>query len=427
MLLISNTYWMGMPFNYKGELPENTQREPVYLRAQDMRETAGVFYTPDQTNAQNIAVLVMHPKVDFTRHYCIPGFLRAGIAVLGMTTRCLHNDATAIHEDLLLDVAAAVTFLKEQRGFDQVVLFGNSGGGALFAMYQAQAQKPEGDRLAFTPAGDATKLPKANLIPGDAFVAISVHRGEGEVLQEAMDPAVVDESDPRLTNDAMDMYHPDNGFVPPPKPSTYSAEFVAQFRAGQKARVQRLDSMAQSMVDEARHYERLYKSSKESLDFHERHKVGRLGATERVMVVYRTMANLHYTDPTLDPSSRHYGSLLSDRPDLMNQQYMGFGRICRPEAWLSTWSSLSSNANLVRNMSEIAGVPVFYGYANKDKEIYPKEDAAAIREAITVADKCYRQYEAEHYFEPEFGVKSAPDVERLMDDVVPWVLERFGR
>lgn len=427
MLLISNTYWMGMPFNYKGKLPDNTQREPVYLQAEDMRETTGVFYAPDHANAQNIAVLVMHPKVDFSRHYCIPGFLRAGIAVLGMTTRCLHNDTTAIHEDLLLDVAAAVAFLKEQRGFDQVVLFGNSGGGALLAMYQAQAQKAGEDRLALTPAGDPTKLRNANLIPGDAFIAISAHRGEGEVLQEAMDPAVVDENDPRLTNDALDMYHPDNGFAQPPKPSSYSQVFVEQFRAGQKARVRRLDEMAHAMVDESRHYERLYKSSKESLGFYERHKVGRLGATERVMVVYRTMANLHYTDPTLDPSSRQYGSLLSDRPDLMNQQYMGFGRICRPEAWLSTWSSLSSNANLIRNMSEISGIPVFYGYANKDKEIYPKEDAATIRAAITVEDQCYKEYEAEHYFEPTFGEKIAGDVERLMADVVPWVLERFGR
>ena len=76
---------------------------------------------------------------------------------------------------------------------------------------------------------------------------------------------------------------------------------------------------------------------------------------------------------------------------------------------------------------QIRGVPIFYGYARKDKEIYPKEDAAAIRGAIKVGDQCYREYEAEHYFEPEFGAKSAPDVKRLMTDVVPWVLERFGR
>jgi len=126
MLLISNTYWMGMPFNYKGELPENSQVEPVHLRAVDMREVAGLFYSPCDAQAQNVAVIVMHPKVDFSRHYCIPAFLEAGFAVLGMTTRCLHNDTAAIHEDLLLDVAASVAYLKEQRGFDQVILFSTS-------------------------------------------------------------------------------------------------------------------------------------------------------------------------------------------------------------------------------------------------------------------------------------------------------------
>lgn len=426
MLLISNTYWMGMPFNYKGELPEGSQVEPVHLRAADMREAAGLFYSASDVRAQNIAVIVMHPKVDFSRHYCIPAFLGAGIAVLGMTTRCLHNDTAAIHEDLLLDVAAGVAYLKEQRGFDQVILFGNSGGGSLFAFYQAQAQLAPKHRVAVTPAGDATKLTKATLIPADGFIAVSVHRGEGEVLQEALDPAVIDESDPRLTHEPLDMYNPDNGFRPYPEFSSYGPEFVSRYRAAQKARVQRLDAVAHAMIDEARHYERLYKETKGKLDFYERHKIGRLGATERVMVVYRTMANLHYTDPSLDPSARDYGSLLSDRPDLMNHQYMGFGRLCRPEAWLSTWSSLSSNANFVRNMEKINDIPVFYGYATKDKEIYPKEDAAVIRQSIGVKDQCYREYEAEHYFEPGFGAQKAPDVDRLMLDVVPWVLERFG-
>ena len=121
----------------------------------------------------------------------------------------------------------------------------------------------------------------------------------------------------------------------------------------------------------------------------------------------------------------------SDRSDLVNHQYMGFGRRCRPEVWFSTGSSLSSNASFVRNMLKINDIPVFYDYAKKDKEIFPKEDAAVIRQSIAVKDQCYKEYEAEHYFEPafeaKFGTEQAPDVERLMSDVVPWVLERFGR
>ena len=45
----------------------------------------------------------------------------------------------AIHEDVLLDLAAAIKWLKEERGFTQIVLLGHSGGGSLMAYYQSQA------------------------------------------------------------------------------------------------------------------------------------------------------------------------------------------------------------------------------------------------------------------------------------------------
>lgn len=427
MLLISKNYWLGMPFNYLGPLPEGVAPEPVYLKADDMRESAGLFYAAaSQVRQPKVAVLIMHPKVDFARHYCIPPFLRAGISCLGLNTRCLHNDINAIHEDLLLDVAAGVRFLKDVKGYEQVILFGNSGGGSLSAFYQAQAQLAPGERLETTPAGDATKLNRAQMIPADGLILVSAHRGEGVVLQEAIDPSVVEEQDPKSTNADLDMYCPVNGFKPAPEPSSYSDDFIQRYRAAQHERVQRLDELARTMVGEARHHEALYKQGKQSLSFEERQHHGRLAATEPVMVIYRTMANLHYTDPTLDPSSRAYGSLLSERPDLMNRQYMGFGRLCRPEAWLSTWSGVASNANLEKNLAKIRDIPLFFGYATKDKEIYPESDAKPLWNAVQLRDKTYQAYDAEHYFEPEFGAKTAPDVEQLMADVIPWVLARFG-
>ena len=33
---------------------------------------------------------------------------------------------------------------------------------------------------------------------------------------------------------------------------------------------------------------------------------------------------------------------------------------------------------------------------------------------------------AQHYFNPPFGQKDAPDIDKVMDAVVPWILERFG-
>lgn len=424
MLLISKTYWLGMPFNYKGSLPAGTEVRPLHLQATDLRWITGLYYTPaDAAKRRRIGVLVMHPRADFTRHYCIPGFVANGISVLGLTTRCLNNDVTAIHEDLILDVAAGVQYLREQ-GAETVVLVGNSGGGTLFSFYQEQAEKAVGQRLATDPAGKPTKLNMATMIPADALIALSAHPGEGQVLLHCIDPAVTDESNPLASDPALDMYHPDNGFAPPPAPSHYSDDFLARFRAGQRARVARLDAHARALIADARSAEESYRKTKASLDFAERQAIGRRAAFEPVMTVYRTMANPNYTDLAQDPSGRGYGSLFSERPDLMNFQFIGFGRLVTPAAWLSTWSGLSSNADFCRNIAGTT-IPVLLVNASRDREIHPA-DAQKMFAAIPHADKTFLAQDAEHYFEPPFGEQTAPDVERLMQHVVPWVLERFG-
>lgn len=423
MLLISKTYWLGMPFNYKGALPAGSTCEPLYLQAFDMRGLHGLFYRPEVHSREKVGVLVMHPRADFTRHYCIPGFVAAGISVLGLQTRCINNDTTAIHEDLLLDVAAGVKHLKDS-GCEKVVLFGNSGGGSLFCFYQAQAEKAAGARLMLDPAGKPTKLNAATLMPADALLAVSAHPGEGHVLMGCIDPAVVDEFDPLASDPALDMYSTANGFVPPPNPSVYAPEFVGRFRAGQRARVERLDAIARSYVDQAREAEEAYKAGKGQLSFEARQQIGRKAALEPVMTIYRTMANLNYTDPSLDPSQRGYGSLFSERPDLMNFQYIGFGRQVTPAAWLSTWSGLSSNADFCRNAGEIS-CPVLMVNALRDKEIYPGE-AKKMWDSLQGDHNTFLEIDAEHYFEPEFGAPTAPDVDRLMAQVVPWVQQRCG-
>jgi hypothetical protein len=144
------------------------------------------------------------------------------------------------------------------------------------------------------------------------------------------------------------------------------------------------------------------------------------------MVVYRTMANLNYTDPSLDPSGRSQGSLLSDRPDLMNMQFMGFARVLTPEAWLSTWSGISSNASMLKNLPQLTDIPVLMVNATRDREIYPTGDAQAMWQAVAAKDKEFWQFDGEHYFEPPFGSPTAPDVDRLMAQVVPWVMARVG-
>ena len=118
-----------------------------------------------------------------------------------------------------------------------------------------------------------------------------------------------------------------NGFVEPPAWSTFAPVFLERYRAAQVARVQRLDAIARAHL--ARHEEAREESDRPSFDtrpFPERQRVLQRRAFEAVMVVHRTMADPAFVDATIDPSPRDYGSLLSERPDLMNFAALGFAR-----------------------------------------------------------------------------------------------------
>ena len=144
------------------------------------------------------------------------------------------------------------------------------------------------------------------------------------------------------------------------------------------------------------------------------------------MVVYRTMASLHYVDPSIDASPRAYGSLLSDRPDLMNYSLPGFARTITPRAWLSTWSVTSSRADLSETLPGL-DMPVLAVHAERDREVLRMADFEVIRGAVDSSDATFRVIAgAGHYFEPPFGETHAPHVEALMDEVVPWLESRVG-
>jgi len=425
LTLVSRTYWGGAPFNFKKK--PDAEVEPLILKAADFREFSGLYFTPRHQPRPRVAVVCMHPRVDFTRHYTFPRLLAAGIGCLGANTRNPNNDTDTIHEDIILDVAACVTFLKNHRGAEKVVLVGNSGGGSLNAFFQAQARKPGNARLLTTPSGLLTKLQTADMTKADGLVYLSAHRGEGQIMNQCIDPSVVDEHNPLATDRSLDMYDPDNGFEPAPTFSTYSPDFVTRYRAAQIARVRRIDAIAREHIgDVERARELCSNSTFASLTLQKQAEIERRRHFQQVMVIHRTMANLHYTDNKLDPSPREYGSLLSDRPDLMNMQLLGFGRIATPHAWLSTWSGVSSHGDLIDNVKQIEE-PTLVVNAGRDREIYPNTDAKPIFEAVASKDKTYLDFPlARHYFEPDFGQKDAPDVESLMDRVVPWIKERFG-
>ncbi len=426
-ILVSKTYWLGMPFNFR-VWPEHTNCEPVTLKADDFRELRGLYWTDKSRPKPKIGVIAMHPRADFTHHYIVPRFTKAGFAVLGANTRNPNNDTNTIHEEIILDVNACVKFLKEQKGIEKVVLFGNSGGGSLFAFFQAQARLEPSKRIEKDPAGVSVMLKAAKMVPADGIILCSAHKGEGKIMNECIDGSVVDENNPLVSDPELDMYDPRNGFKEPPEWTEYSAEFVKRYRAAQHERVRRIDANARALIDDTRRALEIKNDPEfKKWPYEKRLKVLRQEAYEPIMIVYRTMANPHYVDKHLDPSDRPYGSLISERPDLMNMQYLGFGRIETPRAWLSTWSGISSNADLCANLRKIEE-PVIVVNAGKDNEIFPNTDAKPIFESVVSKDRKYVNFpDALHYFEPPFGQKTAPDVEKLMDLLVPWVEERFAK
>lgn len=422
--LLSKTYWRGTQIRFRRPV-DNVTGTPLSLDASDGARLHGVWWTADRNPAPRVAVIAAHPRVDFSEHHTFPDLLDAGYGCLGANLRSLNNDADCLHEKLLIDLAAYMDWLK-QRGVEQVVLLGNSGGGSLFAFYQSEAKRAPTDRIASLPDGRPIFLDRTEMAAGDGLIFMAAHAGQGRIMNEVIDPSAIDEGDPLRTDPALDMYDPANGFRPPPEWTRYAPDFVARYREAQLDRVRRIDARARELIADASDAaERRADPSFEALSPEEQRSILQREAFEPVMLVYRTMANLHYTDNSLDPSNRGYGSLLSPRPDLMNFQRLGFARVVTPQGWLSTWSGLSSNADIAKTGPAVSE-PALVINAGRDLDVYPNTHSRLIYDAIQSADKDYWSFDdALHYFEPEEGEEGNPSLESLMAKLVPWLESRF--
>jgi hypothetical protein len=369
------------------EPPAGVTVEVLGLETADHAYSHGLLWLPPGARPATVMVL-MHPRADFLRHYAVPGLLRAGYAVCTQNSRWVGNDSMLVHERVLLDVAAGVARLRE-RGFTRVVLIGNSGGGSLYTFYVAQAHAAAGTRVTDTAAGDPFDLNRFTMPRVDGIGYLAAHPGEGLFLLSAIDPSVVDEHDPVACAAALDMYDPANGFRPPPGPSRYDAGFLERYRHGQRERVARIDAEARRLV--ARRRAARGRAREDVADV----RAWREATAVEFLTVYRTEADPRYTDPQLDPSARDYGSLFGFRPDLINYGPFGFGRLLTPDAWLSTWSGLSSRAAIPRNGAGV-DVPALVVQYSADHCVFPTE-ARQILASLLTEDKSLREIPGDHY------------------------------
>ncbi len=401
-------------------LPDRVSIEPIPILASDGGESHGTLYT---RGGERVAALFMHPRGDMQRHYAMPVLLAAGIATWGHAGRFLNNDINCIKERLLLDIAAAVQLLRA-RGIEKIVLVGNSGGGALYSFYQAQAATAPPGRLKDTAAGDPLDLNAFDMPPADGIVHLATHLGEGKLMEAIIDPAVTDENDPLSVDPALDMYSPANGFVPLPGQSKYSAKFLSRYREAQRARIVRIDAIARGWIAEQRYYlAKVGAGDFESLPFSEQQWCIRRGFLGRYMEVHRTEANPAYTDLSISPSEREIGSFFSPRPDILNYMEAGFGKYHTPRAWLSTWSGASSRASTLECVTSISVPSLILSYTGDNAVM--SSDTNAIFAACLSADKEQHRVKGDHLGYGPGGISDRRGQQEAAGIVAQWIKARF--
>jgi pimeloyl-ACP methyl ester carboxylesterase len=368
------------------------QREPVRLVSPDGALVRGILWTPPVGTPWKTAVILSHPRGDFSVHYACPLLAAAGYAVLGFGTRYMNNDTDCLHESCIVDVQAAHDEML-RRGAEAVVLLGNSGGGSLMAMANAE-----------------TGI-------GDGWVGLAAHPGEGVFMLQVIDPSVAVEDDPFSTVPELDMYHPDNGWRPWPEPCSYDPAWIETYRAAQRARVARIDAIARASIADASAAMPQLKAIDKSTDPIGYRDARRRAVFTKYLTIYRTLADPAYLDLSIDPNDRAMGSLFAF-PDPFDANYGrgGLARTMTARGWLSTWSGLSSGAKLAETMPHVT-VPTLLIHPTADTEIRVWQ-AEEIVAAAAADDVTYVEMKgALHYLEG--------DRPEAMQHVADWLGKRF--
>jgi pimeloyl-ACP methyl ester carboxylesterase len=287
----------------------------------------------------------MHPTSNFMGHYLIGPLADRGITCMGLNSRFAGNDTVLVIERVLQDLGAGVKFMREFLGCERIVLVGNSGGAALCAYYQAQAERFDAETLA---CGDPSGLVAADLPPVDGIALCAAHEGRAHLLLRWIDPSVTDERDVLSVDPALDLYDARNWADGANAPPRFAADFLARFFAAQRARRDRIEA-------------------------HVRARLAELRATpgaprDEAFVVHRTHADPRCLDLALDANDRRPGSVWGDAR-AVNYSANAMGRTTSLTAFLSQWSS-ASRAGGPENLARTS-LPVLLLTYTADQSTFP--------------------------------------------------------
>jgi alpha/beta superfamily hydrolase len=331
--------------------------------------------------------VVMHPTT--TLHLLpLPEALAAsGNHVLCAASRYPKNDSTLIMEKVVLDLGQWIRWARETAGYRRVILVGWSGGASLALFYQAEAEHPT---VTATPAGDPVSTVDAGLNPADGLCLVAAHLSRAETLTEWMDPSVQDEMYPDRRDPELDIYAVDPVHRPP-----YDDDFVKQFRAAQQARNHKITAWV-------------------------RDELARLQAaggpeTERPFLVHRTMCDVRWLDPAVDPNDRRPDWCYLGDPRAANVGPLGLARFSTLRSWLSQWSLDASRAKGSENAARILLTPVLQ-IENSADDAVPTTHHQIVSAALGTSDKEYHVIrDATHYY------KGQPEqLAQCLDLITDW-------
>jgi pimeloyl-ACP methyl ester carboxylesterase len=341
----------------------------------------GIYTTP-KGKVPRTAFIATHYNVDFSEHYIAPWLATRGFGFLGWNTRYRGAEDQFLLEHAVIDIGVGMRWLRA-KGVETIVILGNSGGGSLMGAYQAEAIKPTLGELVDGAGREALNtLPKADL-----YVSLNAHQGRPEVLTDWMDASVIDEFDPVATDESLNPFNPENG---PP----YKEEFIARYRAAQRARNQRITEYAKAELA----------------------RLNAAGIPDRLVPLFRCWGDLRMMDGNLDPSDRKTPWCYRGHPAIANKS-PSIGRASYLKTWLSMWSLETSRCRGAEQLAKF-DLPCLVVQGTADTGVFPS-DARKIFSNIGTPDKKLELIKGAHYFED-----SRKERDDAADLVAEWVTSR---
>jgi hypothetical protein len=228
LIVIAVTLWAGR------EAAAQTQSSYLQLSP----TVKAVLYSPVPDSKARVAVVNMHEDGNRLADIACTELVQRGFYVLCMNGRSDNNEALDFWNDLPLDVATGVKYLKETVKASKILLYGGSGGAPLMTFYQSVAQNGPAvcqGANKLIPCGNEL----AGLPPADGIILRDAHPGTAVNTLRSLNPALERDDKPDRIIASLDPFSAKNGFNPSGS-SHYSDEFRERYFKAQAARMNRL-------------------------------------------------------------------------------------------------------------------------------------------------------------------------------------------